>query len=211
MNLRSREPSLEACPVFLLALYLSMNSRYKREFEEFKLIFIHEMIHVWVTSSTGLPPSEVLQRGGYLSKKDPGHGELFEDKRKQLSRKLKVEIPRYDQFGGELSDNLKSTARSVIVWETNDSSRPSYYTTVFPLKLLKTKGVKGFKEYIEFMEPRWGGILVGWRILTSNHKSLIDRKVNKSFPTSLSIDTLFRKDFIGLMDHPKTKTIEKSK
>lgn len=96
---------------------LKMSSAFKREVENFKLVFIHEMIHVWEIFGSGQSDSDLI----WEEKRYKGHGPTFHGKLQELNKKFNINIPLTDETSFEqISDNVKSPEKAVVFFTKND-------------------------------------------------------------------------------------------
>lgn len=151
-------------------LYITFSTVYNQTLEEFETAFIHEMIHLWVDTSTGQPIHKVIMDND----KHDSHGKFFEKKRKELSKKLGREIPIEDGGGKELG-GVVSPTRLCILWRVDNRTD---LVSVYSLKVLKSEGVKGVENFCNVLqEGAKPHAIYEWKILTSDFNRLIEKKI----------------------------------
>jgi hypothetical protein len=111
---------------------MQMSKAFKRHIDEFKGVFIHEMIHVWHVFLSGKSDYEIIQ--------EDDHGLTFETKRLELERKSGIHIPKSELLEDNiLSDDFKKKVYGAVImrYATGEDG-----IIVFQDKVLKDNMIK---------------------------------------------------------------------
>lgn len=111
------------------SMEMQLSKMYKRELEDFKLVAIHEMIHVWVATSSGYSIG-ILKR----INQPAGHGQIFLKKLKELNNKFNIDIPLTDKFDGGVSDSVKIPKAGFVLLNFKGKDRLAGFTQNYFLK-----------------------------------------------------------------------------